>query len=106
MQGERSVLPTSLPIGVVLAGKVAIQVASVVQIPLLSAILWPTALRRVLTLDHLWVFLAWANCLAGLMAIITTVAKMAMMPITTKSSIKAKPLCLPNIFLIFYFLFI
>ena len=59
--------------------------------PRLSAIRWPIAFKIAFTFDHRWVFRAWANCLAGFMAMITTPARIAMMPITTKSSISVKP---------------
>src|SRR3989344_8436743 len=62
------------------------------KIPWLSAIRWPIESRMARTLEVRWVSRAWENCRAGLMAMITTPAKIAMMPMTTKSSMRVKPL--------------
>ena len=72
------------------------------KIPLLSAILCPTAFRIVFKLLVRWLFLAWANCLAGLIATITIAASIAIIPITTRISISVNP---EFIFVFFIFTF-
>lgn len=91
-QGSKFIRLAFEPILVEVAGRLTVDAPQVeFQSPLLSAILWPTAFKIVLTLLQRWVFLAWANCLAGFKATITTAAKMAMMPMTTNNSINVKP---------------
>ena len=68
-----------------------ITLSAFLKSPLLSAILCPIAFKIAFRLLTRCESLAWANCLAGLMAIKTTAAKIAIMPITTKISIRVKP---------------
>jgi len=70
-----------------------------VNTPLLSAIFCPTALSTACMLLVLCVFRAWANCRAGLIAIMTMAASTAIMPITTRISIRVKPEFFLNFFI-------
>ena len=79
----------AVPISVEVAGKD--RVVEQFQLPLLSAMFWLTAFKMVSMLLVRCVSRAWANCLPGFNATITTPAKIAMMPITTSNSIKVKP---------------
>src|SRR5262245_30659442 len=63
----------------------------VLSMPLLSARFWPIAFRIVLRLAWRWVLRAWANCFAGLIATMTMAARMAMMPMTMRISMRVKP---------------
>ncbi|TSC68737.1 MAG: hypothetical protein G01um101456_519 [Parcubacteria group bacterium Gr01-1014_56] len=63
-----------------------------VNIPLLSAIFCPIALRIVCTLLWRCALRAWANWRAGLMAIITIAASIAIIPMTIMSSMRVNPL--------------
>ena len=69
--------------------------------PLLSAAYWLMAFRMAMTSAFLFVLLAWANCLAGLMAIRTIARRIAKIPITTKSSMRVKPFDMLRVFDLF-----
>lgn len=65
--------------------------------PLLSTNIWDIALPIALIPADLDVSFASLNCLPGLMATIVIESKMPTIPITTKSSMRVKPLRFCNI---------
>src|SRR3989344_3942563 len=59
--------------------------------PLLSVMRWPIAFKICSTLDCRCVLRACANCLDGLIAMITAPARIAIMPMTMRISISVNP---------------
>ena len=90
---------TALPTFVVVAVGRSSQPLTTVHTPLLSASRWPIAFNIALTLLMRWELRACANCRAGLIAMMTIAAKIAMMPMTTRTSIRVNPRAFLNCFI-------